>query len=207
MSTPPVFHQPYPNPALNEIYNLLFADDPALFARSGQAQTPFPLTSGHAVQWAKAAADEQLDSRWRLLAMRLLAADGHPQPAKLVLGVVVEVPMEDSLDALAAYADGSVRFLSHSGRASLFEGDGNPVANLGKSLVAAAVPLAEAIGPWDGQRLPPPTGELTRLNLLVSDGLYFGQAPFNALMSDAMGRPVLTKAVELLQAVSKLGNG
>jgi hypothetical protein len=36
----------------------------------------------------------------------------------------------------------------------------------------------------------------------VSDGLYFGQAPFNALMADALGRPLLSKAVELLQAVA-----
>jgi hypothetical protein len=198
------FHQPYPKPALNELYNLLFADDPALFGRSAQNGTPFPLTAGHAADWMRAAANESLDSRWRLLAMRLLAAEGHPVPQKQVFGVVIEVPMEGGLDALAAYADGGVRFINHSGRASIFEGATHPVAALGQQLVTAAQVLAQAIGPWEGQRPAPPTGNLTRINLLVSDGLYFGQAPFNALMSDAMGRPVLSKAVELLQAVVRV---
>lgn len=201
MST--VFHQPYPNPALNDLYNLLFADNAALFARAAEGAAPFPLTAGHAGLWLRAGSDGALDSRWRLLALRMLANEGHPVPAKLVLGVVVEVPMEGGLDALAAYADGSVRFLSHSGRVSLYEGEGNPVAGLAKALVAAAIPLAEAIGPWEGERPAPPSGDLTRINLLVSDGHYFGQAPFNALMADAMGRPVLTRAVELLQAVAE----
>lgn len=195
------FHQPYAQPALNELYNLLFADTPALFARCAQHGLPFPLTAGHATDWLRAASDSALDSRWRLLALRLLAAEGHAVPPKQVLGVVIEVPVEAGLDVLAAYADGSVRFINHSGRASIFEGTDHPVAALGQQLLSAAQALAQAIGPWDGERPAPPSGELTRINLLVSDGLYFGQAPFNALMNDGMGRPVLTKAVALLQAV------
>ena len=41
--------------------------------------------------------------------------------ASEVLGVVVEVPIERSHDALAAYADGSVRYLNHAGGASVVD--------------------------------------------------------------------------------------
>jgi hypothetical protein len=36
------------------------------------------------------------------------------------------------------------------------------------------------------------------------NGLYFGHASFQGLMNDAMGRPVLSKAVKLLQAVVRV---
>jgi hypothetical protein len=37
------------------------------------------------------------------------------------------------------------------------------------------------------------------MTFLVSDGLYFGEGPFNALQKDPMGGPVLAKATQLVQ--------
>lgn len=45
----------------------------------------------------------------RLLAFNWLRRHGHTVPPRCLLGVVLEVPLEGSLDVLAAYLDGSVR--------------------------------------------------------------------------------------------------
>ncbi|MEO7522637.1 MAG: hypothetical protein ABIT58_01005 [Ferruginibacter sp.] len=58
--------------------------------------------------------------------------------------------------------------------------------------------VLKQIGPWDGERMPAPTGENVRLNFLVSDGIYFGQGPFNVLEKDKMGGPALKSAAKLM---------
>jgi hypothetical protein len=37
--------------------------------------------------------------------------------------------------------------------------------------------------------------------MLVPSGLHFGQAPFEVLMGDQMGGPVITAAMQLMQAL------
>jgi hypothetical protein len=39
------------------------------------------------------------------------------------------------------------------------------------------------------------------LTFIVSDGLYFGQGPFEMMKNDSMAAPVVNKSIELLQAV------
>jgi hypothetical protein len=58
------------------------------------------------------------EARLRLWAwhnLRLLGKYPAPDLARQVLGVVIEVPFEDSADVLAAYADGSARYINHQG--------------------------------------------------------------------------------------------
>jgi hypothetical protein len=43
-----------------------------------------------------------------------------------------------------------------------------------------------------------------RINLLTPSGLYFGQGPFEALMKDQFGGPVLVAATELIQQLIKV---
>jgi hypothetical protein len=43
------------------------------------------------------------------------------------------------------------------------------------------------------------------MTFLVSDGLYFGEGPFETLQKDALGGPVLAKAAQLLQLVVEMG--
>jgi len=45
------------------------------------------------------------------------------------------------------------------------------------------------------------------MTFLVSDGLYFGEGPFNALQKDPLGGPVLAKAAQLLQLSVKTALG
>ena len=109
------------------------------------------------------------------------------------------MPQDHGLDVLAAFADGSARYLNQTSKIVIFEGRGHPAEALALALVAAAQPVVDRIGPWDQARLPPPGPGRVRLSFVVSDGLYFGEAPFDAFWNDALAGPVLRKATELLQ--------
>jgi hypothetical protein len=137
----------------------------------------------------------------RALACRRLLDTGSKITPKVPLGVAVEVPLGQSLDVLAAYAVGRVRYINQTGKVAIFESGPPKVVALAKRLVASAQPLVERIGAWDGARLPPPQGDKTRLSVVVSDGLYFGEGRFATLHNDAFGGPVVDAALALLNAV------
>jgi hypothetical protein len=201
---------PYAEAHVNFLYNLLFCDDPALFRNADNAQGHdlwhTLLEDSPDVPALRAIAEDAgADSRARTLAYNRLRAAGETVPRRVLFGVIVEVPLEQGLDVLAAFADGGVRYLNQSGRVAIFEGAGNPVEALAGELLAVAQPLVDRIGPWDKPRLPPPRAGNVRLSFLVSDGLYFGEGPFATLQGDALGGPVLAKAAELLQRTVEMG--
>jgi hypothetical protein len=183
----------YDQPALNELYNLLFADDPAAFADLIGEQDPATL-----------AADDEAESRLRVAAFRLLKAAGAPPPIQPpLLGVIVEVALEAGLDTLAAYADDRLRYINHGGGVSIVEA-GSPLAAQVEAVMLAAAPVVAAIGPWQGDRQPPPPTGQARLTFLVGAELYFGQGPAAALAGDALAGPVLRTATTLLAVLANL---
>jgi hypothetical protein len=204
-------YDPYAESSVNFLYNLLFCDDLSLFRNSSNdpAGGPWPTLLAESPDLSalrSIASDDTNEGRVRALAFNRLRSAGQTVPEKILLGVIVEVPFEKGLDVLAAFADGGVRYLNQSGKIAIFEGQGNPVEQLAKELVAVAQPLVDRIGPWDKKRLPPPKSGSVRLSFLVSDGLYFGEGPFGALQNDAMAGPVLAKATQLLQRAVEIGS-
>ena len=203
------FYEPYSESHVNFLYNLLFCDDIALFKNEetvnaeGVWSILLPDNADIAAL-RKIAEGETNEGRVRALAYNRLRGSGDNVPPKVLLGVILEVPLDQGLDVLAAFAEGGVRYLNQSGKAAIFEGPGNPVEALAKELLAVSQPIVNQIGPWDKQRLPPPQRNV-RMTFLVSDGLYFGEAPFEALQNDQLAGPVLAKATELMQRVVELG--
>jgi len=200
------FFHPFKQPHINFIYNLLFCDSIELFRRQGPQSDvePWPGLLSEAPpidHLEKLAADETQESRLRAVASRRLHAAGRPVAERRVFGVVVEVPLSHSLDVLAAYADGSVRYINQSGKLSIFDGGPLRVVALGKNLVAAARPLAERIGHADHARMPPPRDDKMRLSMLASDGLCVAEGRFGALQKDALSGPIVGAALALLQTV------
>ena len=201
-------YQPYPEAApANEFYALLFCDDLAAFQpRAGTPPADWQtLLFSPAPDPAKITALAQAagtESRVRALAFRWLQGHGQEVPKGLVLGLVIEVPVGKGLDVLAAYADGSVRYINQSGKLAIIEAGALADANAeAKQLIGLAQPLVARIGPWDKARLPPPSTPNLRLTFVVSDGLYFGQGPFQAMQQDAMAGPLIQKGTQLLQRV------
>lgn len=199
-------HHPYPEPHVNFFYNLLFCDEPALFRErsansSGDPRTVLLADAPEESALLALANDARNEGRVRALAYNRLRMMGTEVPPQKLLGVIVEVPLDDGLDVLAAFSDGGVRYLNQSGKIAVVEAEQTPLADLAKELVAVAQPIVEKIGPWKEQRLPPPKAGNVRITFLVSDGLYFGEGPYAALQADGMAGPILAKAAQLLQAV------
>ena len=144
-----------------------------------------------------------LESRHYLQAWSSLRALGVPPPAgdaKHVYGVVVDVPVESGLDTLAAYEDGTARYINFSGAVIIWGVPDAAMKSRIDKLLAAGNTLASLIGPWEGIRPALPPGQ-ARISLLTPTGLHFGQAPIETLTYDAMAMPVIAAATELMQAL------
>jgi len=182
----------YSDPALNQLYNLLFADDVAAFGASAAGDP------------AAVAEDEFAESRLRVVAFRRLAASGVEVPADPpLLGVIVEIALDEGLDTLAAYADGSVRYINHAGGVTIIE-PGGPLTAQAAGLLLVSQKVVTAIGPSPGDRQPPPSTGQARLTFLVGGQIYFGQGPFGALSADRLAGPVLATATTLLSTIELL---
>ena len=200
-------HTPYRQPALDRLYNGFFCDDVAMLL-DGRA----PATG-----WARLLTQEPCDpaalralataagteDRVAAMAWRRLQAAGHDVPRRELFGVVIEVPLETGLDTLAAYRDGSVRYIHGSGHTSLVEGPVDSMLPLVRQLFAASQAVVDRIGPTDAPRRAAPASGV-RLSFIVSDGLYFGEGPMNALMSDGLAGPVLQAGVAILDRVTSM---
>ena len=209
-----------PTPPANGLRDVLFGDLPL-------AEWPRPGSELHSIEpWTYFAAAQQalqqhdaaeaeqqlrrvlstegLEARHYLQAWQALRELGVQPPAevaKQVLGVVVEVGMEQGLDLLVAYADGSARYYNYSGAGVVWERPDDSLAPLINRLLAAGQHVAAQIGPWEEPRLAAPDKGMARINMLTPSGLHFGQAPFEALWQDALGGPVLLAAQQLMQAL------
>jgi len=196
-------HKPYSDPGFNKLYNLLFADDPRLFQMSDDTRSAYPWKilldeKAGISDLNKIAADPGMESRARALAYHILRSKGNAVDKKEVLGIIVEVGLDEGLDVLAAYKDGTARFINHVEKIIVWETATDQSQALVKNLFAEGLQVVKNIGPWDKDRLPAPgTGDI-RISFVVADGLYFGQGPFEVLEKDKMGGPVIRAATQLM---------
>jgi hypothetical protein len=186
---------PYGTEELNTVHNMLFADDAGqLFGDSPDARVVQSI-----------AQDNAEESRVRLLAAHWLRANGHAPGTPEVLGVVIEVPLDGSMDTLAAYADGRVRYINQTGRTAVFEGAPAEVAQQARTLVASAIPAFIKAAP----RKPayaPGAGQL-RFTFLSQDGNRVTEGFFSDIVRDELAKPVLEQGQRLLDLVVRQGNG
>lgn len=147
------------------------------------------------------------ESRHVLQAWQFLRSVGIVPDASIagqVLGVVVEVTVDQAHDVLATYADGSVRYLNHAGGATILDDVPPAAVVLAANVLAAGQALADQIGPWTEPQLPDlPVGSM-RLTMLTRGGPHFGQGPDDVLGADPMAGPLLVAATELLVSVVDL---
>lgn len=205
---PPAKNKPYTQDEINTIYNLLFCDDETLFRpQSGKTPTPWQniifneKPNLHEIE--SLANNSHEESRVRLLAYNWLKRNNLSVP-QILLGVVVEVRLDDGIDTLAAYQDGSIRYLNRSGGLAVFENPSVELKEKVTDLLNVSKTAAYKIGPTQDPRKPPPEiiGNV-RITFLMSDGLYFGQGPFEKMAYDPIAAPVIQRSTELLQLVIK----
>jgi len=158
-------------------------------------------------EWGAIAAFGDHEPRHILQAWHFLrGCNVHPDDAiaATVLGVVAEVAVDGAHDVLAAYRDGSVRYLNHGGGATVADaGDLEPVevVDAVAHLVAIGQTVAPTIGVWAEPARPAlPVGH-SRFTMLTPGGARFVQGPDDALRADATATGLFAAATELLQRV------
>ena len=155
----------------------------------------------------KIAADAQREPRVRLWAFTALRKGGYdPSPADLSgpLGVVVEVPMPFGLDVLAAYADGSARFLGAAGQLVVVEGNGTPSPNVRDVIAAGDVLLSIAPSPRARPAKPPAKDHL-RLSALTAKGVHSVEVPWAEIEQGGRYERLFVAASKLLAQVTQSG--
>jgi hypothetical protein len=156
--------------------------------------------------WRQIAMTDGVASRVALQAWHFVRQAGHNPPeelASVLLGAVAEVPVKASHDVLAAYRDGTARYLNHTGGAVIWE-DRDPVIQAAiDDWLAYAQGLARALGAaWTEPSLPPlPPGHL-RVLMLTPSGPRFGQGPEADIGKEPAVSRFLSPATALMQLLT-----
>jgi hypothetical protein len=197
---------PYQNESLNKIYDMLFCDNLELFRPDAGAEYPLSEIFSAEVsedRLTQIINDEKIEARIRILACNRLTGLGFTPPDNKLLAVIVEVGLEDGLDVIAAYEDNTARYINHAEKIVFWDTHTEESGRLIGDLFAAGMNVLPNIGLWKEARLAPPTAGNVRLSFIASNGLYFGQGPFEALSKDQMGGPVIHAALQLLMFLTE----
>ncbi len=126
-----------------------------------------------------------------------------PDPRVTLHGVVLDVPLDGGVDTLAAYADGTARYINHSGHTIIWEVPEaeNPMRPLVDGLLAAAasVPLPATRQPWEA---PAFHGESCLATVLTRTGpvtTILGAGPISDTLLGA-GVALMTGLIEAAKA-------
>jgi len=204
---------PYKESSTNVMYNLLFCDNLNLY----KEKTPQPYTypfdilfaeNSSVIELQKIIDDTDSEPRVKLLAYNRQLSSGHKPDKKELLAVIVEVGLDDGLDVLASFKNGTARYINQTGKILVWETTTDKTSNeITKDLFLNSQNIVNQIGVWDKPRRPQPAKGNVRITFLVSDGIYFGEGPMNVLFNDPIGKPALTKATELMKYLTETSLG
>jgi hypothetical protein len=200
--------KPDKEPFTNLMYELLFCDNLELYKNKSERPDSYPWdilfsdTSKNA-DLEKIIADTNADPRVKVLAYNKLFINGQKIDKKELLGVIVEVGLDNGLDVLASFRDGTARYINQSGKIIIWETTDDISNTLTDKLFDKSYAIVNQIGPWDKPRRPRPEKGIVRITFLVSNRLYFGEGPINVLFSDPMAGPALSSAAELMKYLMK----
>jgi hypothetical protein len=200
----PTTTDPYKDSATNLIYNLLFCDNIDLYKNNTQPPYTYPFDilfseASTTADFQKIIDDKNSDSRLKVLAYNRQRSKGNKPENKELLGVIIEVGLDDGLDVLASFSDGTARYINQTGKMIIWETTDEKSNKLTQDLFTKSQEIVKQIGPWDKPRRPHPTKGTARITFLVSDGLYFGEGPMDVIFNDPLASSALTTGTELMQ--------
>jgi hypothetical protein len=207
--TPPASTGPYQEPSANLIYQLLFCDNLDLYRAQVQAPFQYPFDvlfseTSSVTDLQKLIDDREAESRIKILAYNRQLASGRQPAKKELLAIIVEVGLDQGLDVLASFSDGTARYINQTGKLIIWELANETSRQLTADLFMKSQQIVEKIGVWDQVRRPWPTRGNLRISFLVSDGLYFGEGPMNVLFNDSLAGPALNSAAELMRYLTEI---
>ena len=195
--------------SLAVFYDLLFCENAELYKKQIKQPPIYPwgvlLSDACDVEDLQLLiSDPHTESRVKILAYRKLVLKGQKPSKKELLAVIVEVGHDKGTDVLASYRDGTARYINESGKIVVWDITDDRSDFLTSELFYESENILKQIGPWDQQqRQAPPAPGLARVTFLVSDGLYFGQAPMNDLFQDSLSTPALNAATLLMRHLTE----
>jgi hypothetical protein len=200
---------PYKDESTNIIYQLLFCDNMDLYKSkiTTPYQYPFdvlfdPYSSVSDLQ--QIINHDDSDPRVKILACNRLNQAGHKTASRDLLAVIVEVGLDNGLDVLASFQNGTARYINHTGKVLVWETSTDQKGNeLTNTLFQNGEEVIAKIGPWDKPRRPNPSKGNVRITFLVSDGLYFGEGPIDILFKDPLAAPTLHSATQLMAYITE----
>ncbi len=125
------------------------------------------------------------EARLRLWAWHTLRSLGkYPSPdlARQVLGAIIEVPFGEAQDTLAAYADGTARYINHQGGTIVWDRMDEAITPLVLNVIREAQPFGAPQEDRLDEPIPP---EQVRLSVLTPGGIHVwqGEAGDNPALS------------------------
>ena len=115
------------------------------------------------------------EARMRLWAwhnLRQLGKYPSPDLARQVLGVIIEVPYEERLDILAAYADGTARYINHQGGMIVWDRLDEAITPRVMNVIREAQPIG---APQEDRLDDPVPPDEVRMNVLTPGGIHVWQ--------------------------------
>lgn len=201
---------PYIDEGLNKVYQILFCDridrykTPELAGQFPWAEIFKELPGPDELQ--KIIDHPHVETRPKILAYRRLAEISKPSSKKELMGIIVEVAMDEGLDTLAAYKDGTARYINHAEKIIIWDVPTPESREMTRKLFEEGEMIIKKIGPWEHSRLPAPKKGNVRITLLVRHELYFGEGPAEILFNDPIGKAALGEATMLLQYLTRQAN-
>ncbi|HEV3040021.1 MAG TPA: hypothetical protein VHA33_19810 [Candidatus Angelobacter sp.] len=197
----PIRQMLFASQSMKEQLQLIMTDDPANPLKS-LADAARLATAGKKeeakAQIYKMLKLPNLETRIQLLAwsaLRELGEEPDEKSGTEVLGAVFERPMKTGYDTLAAYQDGTARYLNFSGSAIFWEVRDATIQWLCQNLMDSAVSASSRATPRTDISLPK-SG--TQVTLLTRSGMYVIPDPPQAVI-----RGALALIVELIERDKK----
>lgn len=131
---------------------------------------------------------------WSWTALRGLGVHPKPNEADQIKGAVIQVPMAKGADVLAAYADGTARYVNHSGKIIVWDLPDAHIGNIVRTVLECSkdldvgAPTAVAARAGD---------DVVRVTVLTLNGNRFAEAPMRSLRVSPINQ-VLTAGAELM---------
>ena len=137
-----------------------------------------PTEAGRLLRAVTLISNEARLRLWAWHNLRQLGKYPSPDLARQVLGVIIEVPVDERMDILAAYADGSARYINHQGGMIVWDSTDETITPLVLTVIREAQPAGAVQEDRLDDPIPP---EEVRLSMLTPGGLYVwqGQAQEN----------------------------
>lgn len=193
--------KPYGAEHINNAYDSLFADEIEMYKNeSSISQYPWDIifSQTDVNQLLEITSSSNVESRAKLLAGRTLISKGVSLTQKELLGVVIEISQNNGLGTIAAFKDGSIRYINYQEDLIIWETQ----TNISLDMIADLFKISEeflkkSVLPIIARETFPEVGNV-RISFLAIDGLRALEKNFIKVHKGDFAESILEIGVKLM---------